>query len=122
MAEIKNWAIYDVDGKVTNVISYDGNPGYNPGVGLKMVQSDTAGVGHTYDEATGTFTMPDHQKFDDAPDAGVAQEVISDVKQIDVGSDLATVASTLNDLITKLQSQGTLAPAQNSLDASEEKL
>lgn len=44
-----NYAVIDKNGIVQNIIIYDGVSPYNPGAGLTLVQSDTAGIGDTYD-------------------------------------------------------------------------
>lgn len=51
---IQNYAIVDAAGNVTNVIAWDGSSLYNPGNGLQLIQSDTAGIGWMY--INGTFT------------------------------------------------------------------
>lgn len=56
--KIKNYAVVDEDNNVVNVIAWDGVTEYNPGKGLTLVQSDTAGKGHTYDPDTEEFEAP----------------------------------------------------------------
>ncbi len=49
MAEVKNYAVIDESGTVINVIAWCGTTKYNPGEGLTLIQSDTAGRGDTWD-------------------------------------------------------------------------
>lgn len=51
--------VVNADGLVVDTILWDGdtvNNPYNPGAGLSLIQSDTAGIGWTYDGAN--FTNP----------------------------------------------------------------
>lgn len=43
---------------VENIIVWDGVSPYTPPEGTILVQTDTAGIGWTYDSATGEFTPP----------------------------------------------------------------
>lgn len=55
---VKNYAVIDGSGVVVNVIAWCGTTEYNPGEGLSLVQSDTAGKGDIYDPVTETFSRP----------------------------------------------------------------
>lgn len=56
-----SYAVVDQNNVVQNVIEYDGNSAYNPGAGMTLVQSSTAGKGWNYNPATGVFSAPASQ-------------------------------------------------------------
>lgn len=51
-----NYAVIDENGRVVNVILWDGVAPYNPGAGLVLVPSQEAARGDIY--AQGVFTRP----------------------------------------------------------------
>lgn len=53
---IKRYAVINQENIVINVISWCGQTNYNPGEGLTLIQSDTAGRGYIWDGTS--FTNP----------------------------------------------------------------
>ena len=52
---MQNYAVIDGNGNVINVITWDGISPFVPPIGTKVIQTDTAGIGWTYN---GSFIKP----------------------------------------------------------------
>lgn len=58
MSDVKNYALVNSNNIVVNVIGWDGVSAYAIPDGMKLVQSNSVGIGHSYDPVAKTFTNP----------------------------------------------------------------
>ncbi|CAB4132680.1 hypothetical protein UFOVP255_45 [uncultured Caudovirales phage] len=56
-----NYAVINSENLVVNVVVWDGVSPWSPPEGCSVIQSDTAGIGSTYNPIEGSFTAPKDQ-------------------------------------------------------------